>query len=127
MTRSHRMSRFTKMKTMNLIFLIFTTLFFSSQVYCYPGMVGIAGKSKNCIVCHANNGGWDDGKTIVDIVDKETLKSYKQPDGSFSIDVKRNEQKTIILILGRPKEESSLPVRNAWLLLDTSKIQSSGL
>ncbi len=56
------------------------------EARAYPPAVGIVGKSKDCLVCHLNNGPWkDDAKTIIDIIDKDTKKSYKQPDGNFLI------------------------------------------
>src|SRR3972149_5425259 len=63
--------------------------------YAYPPAVGILSNSKNCLSCHVSNGQWkDDDKTIIDILDKETKKSLKQPDGSFLIETKKGEQKT---------------------------------
>lgn len=98
------------------------------NVFSYPGQVGLTGKSKDCLSCHVNNGQWDDGKTIIDILDKETLKTFKQADGSFLIEIKRREQKTILLILGRQKEDGTpAPVRNAWLFIDPATIESSEL
>ena len=55
-----------------------SALFRISTAYAYPPAVGILSNAKNCLVCHANNGPWkDDDKTIIDILDKETRKSFK--------------------------------------------------
>ncbi len=65
---------------------------FAYQAAAYPPAVGIIGKAKNCLACHVNNGPWmDDGAIIIDVVDKETKRSLKQPDGSFLIQAKRGE------------------------------------
>lgn len=108
------------------ITLILVTLFCSSCVYSYPGMVGLTGKAKNCLTCHVNNGEWDNGKTIIDIIDKESLKSFKQSDGSFEIEVSRHQPKTILFILGRQKNEPiPAPSRNAWLFIDPQLISDT--
>jgi hypothetical protein len=95
----------------------------------YPPAVGILGKSKSCMSCHVNNGPWsDEQKTIIDILDKETGKSLRQPDGTFLIEVKRGTQKTLLTVIGRSKDDTALlPYRNAWLYIDPTMIESSSL
>lgn len=97
--------------------------------YAYPPAVGILSNSKNCISCHVNNGPWkDDGKTIIDILDRETKKSFKQPDGSFLIEIKRGEQKTVLTVIGNMKDNSiDAPYRNAWLYIDPTTIGTNSL
>ncbi|OFX18378.1 MAG: hypothetical protein A2033_14120 [Bacteroidetes bacterium GWA2_31_9] len=97
--------------------------------YAYPPAVGILSNSKNCLVCHASNGQWkDDDNTIIDILDKETKKSLKQPDGSFLIEAKANEQKTVLTVIGRKKGESATsPYRNSWLYIDPATIGTNSL
>lgn len=95
----------------------------------YPPGVGILGKAKNCLACHVNNGPWkDDGTTIIDILDKDTKKSLRQPDGIFVIEAKRGEDRTVLTVIGRTKEDrESAPHRNAWLYIDPRTIGSSSL
>ena len=102
---------------------------FSEEVWAYPPAVGILGEAKNCLSCHVNNGPWrDDGLTIIDILDKETKKSLKQIDGSFLIEVRRGEKKTILTVIGRSKEDrEEPPYRNAWLYVDTRTIGTTSL
>ena len=97
--------------------------------YAYPPAVGILSNSKNCLSCHANNGQWkDDDKTIIDILDKDTKKSFKQSDGTFLIETKRNEPKTVLTVIGRKKDNTiPTPYRNAWLYIDTTTIGTSSL
>ena len=97
--------------------------------YAYPPAVGILSNSKNCISCHTNNGTWkDDSKTIIDILDRETKKSFKQPDGSFLIEIKRGEQKTVLTVIGNIKDNSiAAPYRNAWLYIDPTTIGTNSL
>ncbi|MBI4547912.1 MAG: hypothetical protein HY707_08030 [Ignavibacteriae bacterium] len=122
---------FFLLSTVALLFFSVLTLFDESsrEALAYPTAVGILSKAKNCLACHANNGPWkDDEKTIIDIIEKETKKSYKQADGSFLIEVKRNELKTIRTVIGRYKEDdSTAPYRNAWLYIDPKTIQSTSL
>lgn len=100
-----------------------------SQVSAYPPGVGITGKAKNCLSCHVNNGPWsDEERTIIDILDKETMKSLRQSDGSFLIQVRRGQQKALITVIGRAKDESApSPYRNAWLYIDPTRIASNSL
>ena len=100
-----------------------------SAAYAYPPAVGILSNSENCLSCHINNGQWkDDDKTIIDILDRETKKSFRQPDGSFIIEVNRYEQKTVLTVIGRKKDNSvSVPYRNAWLYIDPATIGINSL
>lgn len=97
--------------------------------YAYPPAVGIIGDSENCLACHANNGPWkDDSQTIIDILDKDTKKSFKQADGSFLIEVKRNEVTNILTVIGRSADDKGdSPYRNAFLYVDPTTIGTSSL
>ncbi len=95
----------------------------------YPPSVGILSNSKNCMSCHANNGSWkDDNNLIIDVLDMDTKKSLKQPDGSFLIETKRWEQKTVLTVIGRKKDNSvAVSYRNAWLYIDPATIGTHSL
>ena len=100
-----------------------------STAYAYPPGVGILTNSPNCLSCHANNGPWkDDPNTIIDILDKDTKKSLKQADGTFLIETKKGEQKTVLTVIGNRKN-NSIPAsyRNAWLYIDPNTIGKSSL
>ena len=93
----------------------------------YPPGVGILSKSKNCLACHTNNGPWnDESSNIIDILDNETKKSLKQADGSFQIEMKRFQSKTILTVIGR-KEGAEMPYRNAWIYIDPKTIETNSL
>ena len=102
---------------------------FSQWAFAYPPAVGIVGKAKNCLSCHVSNGPWkDDETTIIDILDQGTKKSLKQPDGSFLIEVKRGEIKTVLTVIGRSKaDKGESPYRNAWLYVDPRTVESTSL
>ncbi|MBI3920870.1 MAG: hypothetical protein HY318_05570 [Armatimonadetes bacterium] len=95
----------------------------------YPPAVGITGSAPNCLTCHANNGPWtDEAKVIIDVVDKERGNSLKQADGSFLIEAKRNETKTVMTVIGWPKKDAApAPYRNAWLFVDPTTLKKSSL
>jgi hypothetical protein len=97
--------------------------------FSYPPAVGLLGKSKNCLVCHANNGPWqDEANTIIDILDKGTKKSIMQADGSFLIEVQRGEIRTVLTVIGRKKgDKEDAPYRNAWLYVDPQRIKSNSM
>lgn len=99
------------------------------SAYAYPPAVGILSNSKNCVSCHANNGPWkEDENTIIDILDKDTKTSYKQSDGTFLIETKRGEARTVLTIVGSKKNNSiPVPHRNAWLYIDPSTIGTNSL
>ncbi len=101
----------------------------NGMAYAYPPAVGILSNSTSCMSCHSNNGEWvDESKVIIDILDKETKKSFKQPDGSFLIETKRGEQRTMLTVIGRIKDNSvSAPYRNAWLYIDPATIGTNSL
>ena len=106
-----------------------STSFSINTAHAYPPAVGILSNSINCLSCHVNNGLWkDDANTIIDILDKDTKKSLKQTDGTFLIEVKRGEQKTVLTIIGSRKN-NSIPAsyRNAWLYIDPSTIGKNSL
>jgi hypothetical protein len=97
--------------------------------YAYPPGVGILSNNKNCMGCHVNNGPWgDDSKFIVDILDADTKKSLKQPDGSFVIEAVRWKQRKLLTVIGWIKEKSvTAPAKNAWLYIDPNTIGSPSL
>lgn len=99
------------------------------EANAYPPGVGILTKSKNCIACHVSNGPWsDESKTIIDILDATTKRSLKQPDGSFLLEAKRNEIKTVLTVIGRTKEDpAESPYRNAWTYIDPKTIEANTL
>ncbi len=100
-----------------------------NSAYAYPPSVGILSNSKNCMSCHLNNGLWkDDNKLIIDILDMDTKKSLKQLDGTFLIEVKRWEQKTVLTVIGHKMETSiAVPYRNAWIYIDPQTIGTHSL
>jgi hypothetical protein len=100
-----------------------------NAAYAYPPAVGILSSSKNCMSCHADNGPWkDENKLIIDVLDMDTKKSLKQPDGSFVIEAKRWEQKIVLTVIGRKKENAfAVPYRNAWLYIDPATIGTHSL
>ncbi len=99
------------------------------NVFAYPPAVGIIGKAKNCLVCHVNNGPWQDERnTIIDILDISTHKSLIQADGSFLIETQRGEITAVLTVIGRNKGDSEVvPYRNAWLYVDPQRIRSDSL
>ncbi len=101
----------------------------SQQAYAYPPGVGILSKAKNCLACHANNGPWaDEGKTIIDIIEKDSKKSFRQPDGSFLLQVNRHEPLTVRTVIGYKKNDANVaPYRNGWIYVDPTTIESSSL
>lgn len=118
------------MKSIIIILIVIATGgFLYQQSLSYPPAVGIIGKTKNCLVCHANNGPWQDEKnTIIDILDKETKQSLRQSDGSFLFEAERGQPKTVLTVIGRSKgDNAESPYRNAWLYVDSSRINTSSL
>ncbi len=106
-----------------------STSFGISTAHAYPPGVGILTNSTSCLSCHVNNGVWkDDTNTIIDILDKNTKKSLKQADGTFLIEIKRWEQRTVLTVIGSRKS-NSIPAsyRNAWLYIDPATIGTSSL
>lgn len=115
-------------KTTALILGLLITLIAISAM-AYPPAVGILGKSKNCLVCHKNNGEWVDGpELVIDIVDKETKKSLLQPNGSFLLTVKRGQTATVLTVIGYKTDDTTLiPYRNGWIYIDKDRIRLSVL
>ena len=104
-------------------------LVFALNLGAYPPAVGILGNSRDCLVCHADNGPWkDNGTVIIDIVDKQTGRSLMQPDGTFLIQAKRGELKTIKTVIGsKRKGRLEAPTRNAWIYVDPKMIGASAI
>jgi len=95
--------------------------------WAYPPAVGTTGKSRSCTACHISNGPWtDETKTVVDIVDRETGRSLRQADGTFLIQTKRFQARTIVTVIGRAKGDLAPPPhRNAWLYVDPAQIAAT--
>ncbi|HWR81721.1 MAG TPA: hypothetical protein VN285_00305 [Candidatus Deferrimicrobium sp.] len=99
-----------------------------AQLAAYPPAVGITSKSKNCLSCHVNNGPWGDEGTIIDIVDKATGQSLRQPDGSFLISAHRGETRRLMTVIGRKAGDTiETPYRNGWIFIDPARIESGSL
>jgi len=100
-----------------------------ATAWAYPPAVGILSNQRNCLACHADNGPWkDDQRTVIDILDKDTLKSLKQPDGGFLIEMKRGTARTLLTVVGRARGDGAeAPYRNAWLYIDPKTIGSASL
>ena len=92
---------------MKTIFALLALLVLAANsAIAYPPAVGILSNAKSCLSCHVSNGPWtDEGKTIIDILDKETMKSLRQADGTFLLEVKRGQQKTVLTVIGRAKDD----------------------
>jgi hypothetical protein len=107
----------------------FVLAVFTLKMFSYPPAVGILGKAKSCLACHVNNGQWqDDQKTIIDLLDKDTMKSLRQSDGRFMIEVKRGRRITVLTVIGRAKDSGSTsPYRTAWIYLDPKRIGTDSL
>lgn len=112
-----------------ILYTLLATAVSVSTGLAYPPAVGILGKSKSCISCHVNNGPWtDEQKTIIDIVDKETMKSLRRSDGTFLLEVKRGQQKTVLTVVGRIKDDNApSPFRNAWTYVDPTRIETNSI
>ncbi len=117
-------------KQMVILILAFSgCLVFALNLGAYPPAVGILGNSRDCLACHADNGPWEDnGTVIIDIVDKETGRSLMQPDGTFLIQARRGELKTIQTVIGSKRQgRSETPTRNAWIYVDPKMIGASAI
>ena len=112
-----------KLISLSLLFLL-TQLAAAS-----PPAVGIIGNSRSCISCHANTGPWTAGPDlIVDLIDKETQQSLRQPDGSFLVTTKRGTAATAIAVIGyRGMTPEQSPHRNGWIFVDSTTIGTSSL
>jgi len=106
-----------------------TLLIPSGVSLAYPPAVGILSSSRSCLTCHSSNGPWsDETNTIIDVLDKTTGKSLKQPDGSFLIEATRFQPRTVLTLIGRTAEDTAPPpLRNAWLYVDPQQIGSASL
>jgi hypothetical protein len=113
--------------TIIMVVLFLMIIYFEARAY--PPAVGLVGKAKNCLSCHINNGPWeDDDSLIIDIIDKKSQKSLKLPDGSFLVEAKRGEIKTLLTVIGfKGGDSEKIPYRNAWLYVDPKTIETSSL
>jgi hypothetical protein len=100
-----------------------------SAASAYPPAVGIVGQSRSCTECHASNGPWLDGEAaIVDVLAAGTRQSLRQPDGRFLLEVERGRTATVITVIGRQVGDSAPPpLRNAWLYVDPTRLETSAL
>lgn len=120
------------MRTKNFLtatFIFLLLMGFFLEGFGYPPAVGMLSNAKSCMSCHVSNGPWtDEENTIIDILDKETMKSLRKADGTFLIEVKRGQQKTILTVIGRTKDDDTpTPYRNAWTYIDPTRIGTNSL
>ena len=54
--------------------------------------------------------------------------AYPPADGSFLIEVKRGQQRTVLTVIGRTTDDDApSPYRNAWTYIDPTRIESHSL
>ncbi|MBI5058820.1 hypothetical protein HZB60_03430 [candidate division KSB1 bacterium] len=94
-----------------------------------PPAVGIIGNSRTCLACHADNGPWTAGPDLIlDLIDKDTQQSLRQPDGSFLLTARRGTAVTALAVIGyRAAAAEQSPRRNGWIMLDTTAIGGASL
>jgi len=119
----------SRLRRFSSALIVLAPLFLPGVALSYPPTVGITSPARNCLACHADNGPWKEGDNLViDILDKATLKSLRQPDGSFLISAKRGQPTIVLTVIGyRAADEQTVPYRNAWLYVDTTTIGNSSL
>ena len=118
----------TAQRTLVLSGTILAILGVAQLASAYPPGVGILTKNRSCGSCHISNGPWtDEARTIIDVVDGQTHKSLRAPDGVFRLEVPRGETRTVLTVIGRQKGDSRPPRRNAWLYVDPTQIGTSAL
>jgi len=118
----------TKPGVFILLLAVGSFILVSSSASGYPPAVGILASNRSCVVCHINNGPWtNEEHTIIDVLDAKTKDSLKREDGSFLIEVSRGETYTVLTVIGSTAEEVSPPLRNSWLYIDPSQIETSAL
>lgn len=95
----------------------------------YPPSVGITSPSRDCLACHRQSGSWQDQRTtIIDLLDADARTSLRQRDGSFLIEVPRNERRTVVTVIGRTaNDRAPSPERNAWLYVDPAQLATSSI
>lgn len=96
----------------------------SPPASAYPPAVGMLGKARNCMTCHANDGPWkDETNLIVDLLDMKTGTSLREKDGSFLISAKPDQRRTVLIVLGCAKGDTApVPHRNGWMFVDPALI-----
>ncbi len=102
--------------------LVFAVTTFASNAWCWPGSP-LEGRQKSCATCHAVRDRWvDENKIIIDIVDPVTRKSFRQNDGSFLIEVKRNTERRVLSVFGAKPTEKYPPDMVGWLYVDPNEL-----
>ena len=123
------MVRLARAVVLGALAVTMTAVLFSSPADAYPPGVGVTGKETTCLGCHVNNGPWtDEARTIIDVLDRETGKSLRQPDGAFVIEARRGVARTVLTVIGRAKgDDRPAPYRNAWLYVDPTQLKTGSL
>lgn len=96
-----------------------------SEVGAWPASL-LESRTENCQGCHVPAGNWQDtSQVVIDIIDPETGISYKQPDGSFSITVKRETDKRVKSVFGILPDVQFPPDVVGWLYVSPEALQSA--
>ena len=108
--------------------LLFIVISASNNSQAYPPGVGITSDSRSCMNCHVDNGPWADDGTIIDVLDKATMTSMRQPDGAFLLEVKRGTRRTVLTVIGRKAgDHAPKPYRNGWTYIDPTRIGTGSI
>lgn len=105
--------------------VVLTTVAFVSAAWSWPGSP-LEGRQKSCATCHAERDRWvDESKIVIDIVDPVTRKSFRQNDGSFLIEVKRNTERRVLSVFGVTPAEKFPPDMVGWLYVDPNELANA--
>lgn len=108
-----------------VLLISLATLALLSIAWSWPGSP-LEGRQKSCATCHADRDRWvDESKIIIDIVDPVTRKSFRQNDGSFLIEVKRNTERRVLSVFGVTPAEKFPPDVVGWLYVDPSELANA--
>ena len=91
LNRSHYCLPFPLSPATAMVGIILAGVLTGGPAYGWPA-ASLKSRHENCMSCHEPAGQWTDTtKVIIDIIDPVTNESFRSPDGSFEIPVRRGE------------------------------------
>jgi hypothetical protein len=101
------------------------TLGIATNAHSWPA-AALESRDENCLGCHEQGDNWTDTtQIIIDIIDPETGESFRGPDGSFTIAIKRGTERRVKSVFGVAPEVKFPPDIVGWLYVSPDALESA--
>lgn len=126
MSHPNRFSNGNKMPSLYAVLCALAVLLgMTPNAHTWPA-ASLESRHMNCLGCHEQANTWaDTSQIVIDIVDPKTGVSFRQPDGSFRIEVARGSERKVKSVFGVTPSVKFPPDMVGWLFVSPDALQTA--